>query len=508
MPRNLTPKPEEHPAAPEAPTPAATAAATAASNADTGWMATPVRALMRSTPVTANQDASIREVAVRMRDAKVSSVLLMDGDRLVGIVTDRDLRNRVLAEGLDTARPAIQVGTRDPITLPATAAAFEALLLMTERGIHHLPVVEGGRVLGMLTAGDLAQRQTASAIYLVGDISRQGDVAGLARASAQVAQLQRQLAANATPAGTSGRIITSITDAVTRRLLQLAHQQLGNAPVPYVWVAAGSQGRSEQTARSDQDNCMILDDAYDPQRDGEYFEALARFVCDGLNACGYVYCPGEMMAMTDQWRQPLARWQAYFDGWINRPEPKALMLTSVFFDLRAIAGDTALLERLRTQTLAQTRGNSLFLAHLAGNALQHRPALTWLGQLATESRGEHKGRIDLKHKGSVPVIDLARIFALAAGVPEVNTYDRLQAAARAGSLSDEAARDLTDALEVIGRIRLSHQARQTEAGIKPDNFVSPKELSSLDQRQLLEAFKVIQTLQSVLAQRYGGGSYK
>ncbi len=184
------------------------------------------------------------------------------------------------------------------------------------------------------------------------------------------------------------------------------------------------------------------------------------------------------------------------------------MLTSVFFDLRAIEGDSALLDTLRAQTLAATRGNSLFLAHLAGNALQHRPALGWLGQLSTEGTGAHRGRTDLKHKGAVPVIDLARIFALAAGAPEVNTFDRIEAAAREGTLSASAAKDLAEALEFIGRIRLDHQARQTAKGERPDNFVAPSELSNLARRQLQDAFKVIQTLQSVLQQRYGGGSYK
>lgn len=475
---------------------------------DPAWLSQPIRGLVRRSPVVIEPEGTIQQAAARMRDAKVSSVLLMRGSELLGIVTDRDLRNRVLAEGVEGTQPVQQIATLRPRTLAANAAAFEALLLMTEQGIHHLPVEENGQIIGVLTAGDLAQRQSTSAIYLVREIGRQSDIPGLARAAARVADLQRQLAASTTPASTTGRIVTSITDAVTRRLLQLAHADMGPAPIPYVWVAAGSQARREQTARSDQDNCMILDDAYDEPVHGEYFRALSRFVCDGLDACGYVHCPGEMMAMTDTWRQPLARWKAYFDQWIHRPEPKALMLTSVFFDLRTIGGEPTLLDALRAQTLAATRGNSLFLAHLAGNALQHRPALGWLGQLSTEGAGEYRGRIDLKHKGAVPVIDLARIFALAAGAPEVNTFDRIEAAAREGTLSASAAKDLAEALEFIGRIRLDHQARQTAMGERPDNFVAPSELSNLARRQLQDAFKVIQTLQSVLQQRYGGGSYK
>jgi CBS domain-containing protein len=137
-----------------------------------------------------------------------------------------------------------------------------------------------------------------------------------------------------------GQIVTAMTDALTVRLLQLAEAQLGPPPVPYAWVAAGSQARSEQTAKSDQDNCLVLDDRYDVDRDGPYFEALARQVCSGLDACGYVFCPGEMMAMTERWRQPLQRWLERFRHWIDQPEPAALMHTCVFFDMRPVHGES------------------------------------------------------------------------------------------------------------------------------------------------------------------------
>src|SRR5690606_29623248 len=149
------------------------------------------------------------------------------------------------------------------------------------------------------------------------------------------------------------------------RLIQLAEAELGPAPVDYAWVAAGSQARSEQTARTDQDNCLVLDDAFDEDRHGAYFRAFSRFVCDGLAACGYVHCPGGMMAMTDRWRQPRHRWLQYFRHWTGEPEPEALMLTSVFFDQRAVHGRAALLDELRAEVLRRTEANTLFLSHLA-----------------------------------------------------------------------------------------------------------------------------------------------
>lgn len=472
-----------------------------------GWMGTPVRALIQREPVTLPPQTTIHEAAQVMREAGVSSVLLVEQDRLNGVVTDRDLRNRVLALGLDAGRPLADIATPSPLTVSAGSAAFEALLLMTQHNIHHLPVMDGDRVVGLLTANDLARRQATSPVHLVGEVARQTTVHGLASITARVGQLQRQLAAAATSADSTGRIVTSITDAVTRRLLQLAHAQLGPAPVPYVWVAAGSQARSEQSARSDQDNCMVLDDSYEEARHADYFRELSRFVCDGLDACGYVHCPGDMMAMTEQWRQPLQRWKQYFHQWIEQPKPMALMLTCVFFDLRAIDGEAELLHTLRQDMLARTKAHSLFLAHMVSNALKHRPPLGLLGNIAPLRGGAHAGTIDLKHNGIVPVVDLARIYALAGGIAAVNTQERLAMAAQSGEISAQSARDLGEALEFLGRMRIAHQARQTHQGQSPDNHLAPQELSNFERSQLKDAFGVVQTLQSVLAQRYQGGHF-
>ncbi|MEO8652975.1 MAG: putative nucleotidyltransferase substrate binding domain-containing protein, partial [Ramlibacter sp.] len=442
-----------------------------------------------------------------MRDQRASSVLLVEQDHLFGLVTDRDLRNRVLAQGLDPERPVADIATLAPFTVQAASPAYEALLLMARHNVHHVPVMDGTRVAGMVTATDLTEQHSTSAVYLAGDIYRQSSIEGLARASARVALLQKHLAAAGASAYSAGRIITTITDAVTSRLIHLAEASLGPPPVDFVWVAAGSQARSEQTAKSDQDNCMVLDDAYDETAHGDYFRAFSRFVCDGLDTCGWIHCPGEMMAMTDKWRQPLHRWADYFRQWVDQPEPMALMLTSVFFDLRAVHGRVELLETLRQDFLRRTRGHSLFLSHLVGNALKHRAPLGYFGRIALQRGGEYAGKIDLKHNGIVPIVDLARVYALAAGVPAVNTHDRLEQAGGSGEVTAEAARDLRQALEFLGKARLVHQARQTAKGEAPDNFLSPAEISNFERSQLKDAFTVVQKLQAVLERRYGGGAY-
>ena len=470
-------------------------------------MTTPVRALVRRMPITVAPTTTIREAAQLMRDQRVSSVLIVEQGHLFGLVTDRDLRNRAVAQGIDTAQPVIDIATVAPMTMDVRKPAFDALLLMARHNIHHVPVMDGDAVAGMITATDVTEQHSTSAVYLAGDIYKQTTVEALAAAAARVRALQQNLAAAGATAYSTGHIITAITDAITCRLLQLAEAKFGPAPVDYVWVAAGSQARSEQTAKSDQDNCLVLDDSYDEARHGDYFKALSAFVCDGLDACGYIHCPGEMMAMTDQWRQPRARWAQYFRKWTAEPEPKALMLTCVFFDLRAIYGKSSLLDELRRDVLARTQGNRIFLAYMVGNALTHQPPLGLFNRMSTIRSGEHRGTIDLKHTGIVPIVDLARVYALAGGHDAVNTHDRLASAAASHEISEQSARDLRDALEFIATLRIRHQARQLGAGGSADNFLKPDELSNFERSQLKDAFAVVQTLQSVLGQRYQAGRY-
>ena len=486
--------------------PGAPAAATAPGN-DTNLLSMRLQDLIKHPPITLPPQASVLEVARTMRERGVSSVMLVEQEHLFGLVTDRDLRNRVVAEGLDLSRPAADIATLAPMTLDQRSPAFEALLLMARHNIHHVPVMDGQRIAGMVTATDLTQQQSTSAVYLAGDIHRQNTLDGLAAISQRVKALQQTLSVAHTSAYNTGHVITTITDALTRRLIQLAEAQLGPPPVDYVWVAAGSQGRCEQTAKSDQDNCMVIDDAYDPAVHGDYFKALAHQVCDGLAACGYIHCPGEMMAMTDQWRQPLRIWRQYFQHWINVPDPKALMLTTVFFDLRAVHGQHDLLQTLRQEVLARTPKQSLFLAHVVNNAQKQRPPLNLFGQISLIRSGEHAGTVDLKHQAIAPIVDLGRIYALAAGLHEVNTSDRIEKAAQMGDLSEQGSRDLRDALEFVSSQRITHQTQRMQQGLAPDNYLHLRELSNFERGHLRDAFSVIQSLQDVLGQRYQSGRF-
>jgi CBS domain-containing protein len=378
---------------------------------------------------------------------------------------------------------------------------------MTRLHVHHLPVVREKKVIGMLTATDLARHQTTNSAFLATDVRKAESVQDLANVSARLPDLQFQLANSSASALHIGEAISSITDSLTARLIELAEEKLGPAPVPYVWMCGGSQARGEQTSHSDQDNALLISDEMKPEHE-TYFEVLAKSVTDGLNACSFIYCPGDAMASNPKWRQPLSRWKKYFNTWINKPDPMALMLSSIFFDLRPVHGDKELFNELQSDILGKTRGNGIFTAYMASNALQHRPPLGFFRNFVLIHDGEHDDTFDIKHRGIVPITDIARVFALSQGLKPVNTTERIEAAAETPILSREMGENLIDALEFIASMRINHQAEQIRKGVQPDNYLAPDELSDLERRHLKDAFRVIQDMQETMNSRYQGGRFR
>lgn len=458
--------------------------------------------LMARRPVTCAPDTPVAEAARIMRDAKVSSLGVTDDGSLLGIITTRDLSNRVLAEGRDPALPVSQVMTEEPVSLPPDALGSDILHLMLERRIGHLPVVEAGRLIGMVTQTDLTRFQAVSSAVLIRDVASAETVADMAAVTARIPQLLVQLVGGNHAHEVVTRLITDIADAVTRRLLAMAEAELGPPPAPYLWLACGSQGRQEQSGVSDQDNCLMIDDGA-ADDDMEYFARLAKIVSDGLNACGYVYCPGDMMATNERWRQKVSVWREYFRRWIAVPDPEAQMLASVMFDLRPIGGAARLYQDLQDETLAAASKNSIFVAHMVANSLKHTPPLGLIRGFATIRSGEHRHHIDMKHNGVVPVADLGRVYALMGRIPAVNTRARLLAAGEAGVISASGARDLQEAFDLISSMRLENQAHLVRSGRKPDNFLAPSDLSDFERSHLRDAFVVVRTMQSAVGHNKG-----
>lgn len=458
--------------------------------------------LIKKAPITAELPVSIQQAAQLMSDSNVSSIMLTENEgKLAGILTDRDLRRRCVAKAVDVNSPVSDIMTSKLITLQSDDLVLHALMTMTRSNINHLPVVDDGEIIGMLTATDLTRHSSSNPAFITSQIRKAHSLDELKKILHRLPELQLLLANSSVSARHIGETISCITDALTARLIEMAQEEIGPEPAPFVWVAGGSQARHEQSSHSDQDNAMILSDDVSEQ-DLPYFKELANRVCDGLDTCGFVYCPGEAMASNEKWRQPLDTWTGYFKDWIEKPEPMALMLSSIFFDLRPVYGEFSLHRKLQNRILMMTQKNSMFIAHMVTNALTHRPPVGFFRTFVLIHDGEHDNTFDIKHRGIVPITDAARLLALAKGVNKVNTTERLMALAGSDALSHDMADNLIDALEFIASLRITHQAEQIRNGQETDNFVPPDGLSSLERKHLKASFEIIQDIQESLGRRY------
>ncbi|MGJ8682340.1 putative nucleotidyltransferase substrate binding domain-containing protein, partial [Paraglaciecola sp.] len=457
--------------------------------------------------VTISPDTSIQDAAIKMTELGFSCLVVVDekassepsrdeqkSHGQLGIITDKDIRRRCVAAGLSTSNPVSEIMTKDIATIDIKSNAFDALIAMTSKHIHHLPVTQCGKLAGMVSVTDLVNNEGHNAVNMTSIIHKAGTVDELVTISQLLIKLQVKLTKLGSNADHIGKSVSAITMAFTIRLIEMAEQNLGSSPVPYAWLAAGSQARQEQLAHSDQDNALIICDSMKPE-DDEWFMQLATFVSDGLAKCGFIYCPGDIMATNKKWRQPQKKWQQYFANWVDKPSPKALLNSSVFFDLSTVHGDISLLEKVRKRMLKKTKTSTLFIAHLSANAVRSKPPLGFFRDFVLIQDGKHKATLDLKHNGIAPIVDLARIYALSEGIAAVNTIDRLKQCSGTKSLTKSSAENLIDAYEFLTSVRLAHQGKLLCKELPVDNFIDPKQISKLEREHLKDAFKVIKAMQ-------------
>lgn len=467
-------------------------------------MLAPVSSVMTRNVLTVSPHVTVQQAAMAMAERRVSSTFVVDGEDLLGIVTDRDLRMRVLAAGLSNQALLSEVMTPNPESISADESLFATTLLMTQRSFHHLPVLENGRLAGVVTTSDLILARKNDPVYVVQHISRQDDVEGIQELVSSMGNLMVEWVNGGMRAAQVSQILTAISDAVTVRLIQLAEEELGAAPAPWAWLGFGSQARGEQLLGADQDNGIVIADGVSEQ-DLHWYKALAEKVCDGLALCGYKYCPGGIMASNDLWRLPLTRWKETVRSWTRTPTADAVMRVSIFFDIRALYGDRKLAESIQTVMLEAASSNSIFLAALAGNVLDNRPPLGVFRRFVVDRNGDHRDSLNIKKRGVLPVTEIARLHALAAKLSEVNTGARLQSLVDAGRMAMVDSRNLTDALHFIQGLRMDHQCGQIQRGEAVDNYINPRALPRLAKEQLRDAFTIIDEAQASVRQNYRAG---
>jgi CBS domain-containing protein len=435
-------------------------------------------------------DATIEDAARAMRDADASAALV-GRPRPTGIVTDSDLRGRVVAEGVDPTTPARQVMSRPLRTLDARTPLYGALLMMLEEDVHHVPVVRDGEVVGVVSERDLLRRQVRAPLMLLGSIESIDSPDALEGYAEGIAATAESLLAGGLEPVRIARVIASLNDALTRRLVHLAEAELGEPPCDYAWLALGSEGRMEQVLLSDQDNALAFADASEEAR--RYFEALAERVVGGLLRAGFPPCPGGYMATN--WSLSLDEWRRRFGGWVAVPGPQALLEAEVFLDFRPVSGELSLAPL--DEALLEGGRRPLFLAQFARVATKFAPPVGRLGRIRSIG-----GQVDLKRGGIAAIVLLARLHALAAGSTARSTLERLRHAAAGGALSTQASDELADAFRLLMRIRLREQLRMRAAGRAPEDRVPLGDLSPLERRWLRDALQTVALAQRSVAARF------
>ncbi|SIQ74535.1 DUF294 nucleotidyltransferase-like domain-containing protein [Marinobacterium stanieri] len=472
-------------------------------------MTAKIETLVGRDAVTLPPTASVREAAIRMSEEGVSSVLVLDEqmeeEPVVGIITDRDLRNRLITPGLSFDTPVSEIMTSELISVEYGQFVFEAMLLMLRHNVHHLPVLKKQRPLGVIAISDIIRYESQNSLFVVSSIFRAQSLEELSALKSDVSACFLRMVNEDANSQMIGTAMSVIGRSFKQRLLELGEEKLGPPPIPYCFLALGSMAREEQLIVTDQDNAMILDNRYDPDQHDEYFKALAQFVCDGLDACGYTYCNGDIMATNSRWRQPLKVWEQYFTDWIEKPTPEFLLNSSIFFDIEGVWGETRWAVMLNDLILRKARKNPRFLACMARNALQRTPPLGFFKDFVMETDGRHSNSINMKRRGTAPLADLVRVHALAIGSREHNTFDRLRDIIDSDLLPRGRGPDLRDALELIAMVRIRHQALDVEAGNEPDNNVEPENLSDFERKNLKDAFQILSNAQKFLKYRYQPG---
>lgn len=481
-------------------------------------MSTRVRKVINRLPLLIESDATARDAATRMTNENVSAALIVepaedasmaiytgaDGRQwaLCGILTDSDLRQRLVAEGRSPEEPIASLHSGELITIQSDETVQEAMLSILRNNVQHLPVLHRRRPVGLLHLSDIIRYETQSSLYLVGSILNQSSLRGLASLKHEVRTGFVRMVRDGSDSKVIGTALSAIGRSFARRILELAEEELGPPPVPYAFMVLGSMARDEQTLVTDQDNAMVLSNDYDPEQHGEYFATLAKRVSDGLATCGYAYCSGNIMATNDQWRQPQKIWRRYFTEWIDNPTAESLLHCNIFFDLDAVHGDERLVEELQDLVVNKAPLAERFLAAMARNALNRTPPLGFFRTFVMEKNGKENRSINIKRRGTAPMVDLIRIHALACGSRAQNSFDRLDDIAQTQLLTPNAVEKIRYALEFMSMARIWHHLYDVEAGREPDNNIEPENVSNSERHNLKDAFQVLSNAQSFLQFRY------
>lgn len=449
-------------------------------------------------------DTSLREAAQIINLNDSGYILIKENNRLLGIVTDRDLRREVVSGNMSADQPIRELMNSPVFTVKATSTVLDALLTMAHKGISHVPALdEDDQVVGLINAMALPQVRGRSPLSLVHQIRN-------AKLPEELNTVQKQLPSVVQGLFQEGyapehivAYVAHVNDAVLDTMIHFALQRLGPPPRAFAFIVLGSEGREEQTLSIDQDNGIVYDDAVDDQdSDAEaatYFANLGALVCTWLDQAGVRYCNGKIMANNPAWCQPISKWLSNFKGWIDNHEPKDLMHANIFFDFRMVHGEARLEHSLRDHLFVymKDRGDGFFSA-MARHLLIDPPPLGFFRNFIVEAKGKNKNTLDIKSVMNM-VVGFARLLSLQEGIRDTNTLRRLDALGAAEILEPDELASVRRAYTYMYDLRLHHQLEVLD---KPDNNINPYSLSKVDQDILRAVFAQVAALQKRIRRRF------
>lgn len=464
----------------------------------------PVKNFCNRALMTCSIDSPVVEAAALMRNRDISSIIVVDRGEPVGIFTDRDLRNKVIAPGKNPD----SLVARDIMSAPLIVVneddfLFEALYRMSRHRIHRVCVVNAdGRLTGVITDSDILNLQTRSPQKVLREIEEASDIKDLARMHLQIQDLVLHLFGIGAETPDLVTMIAHLNDHLLIRLIEILRaEKFPDLTDRFAFVVLGSEGRREQTLTTDQDNAIIFADNLSTEEMSQ-IEAFSHALIDALIGIGVPPCPGGIMAKNPFWRRSLSEWTKHVLNWMSTPTPENIMNGSMFFDIRTLYGDPSFEQKLKSRIAEQLQRTPMFLAHTAANILSFKTPLSWFGRIKTFKKGVHRGQIDIKKAGIFAVTEGIKVLALEADLLRDGTQERLQGLAKAAVLTPDQALNLKEGFDFLVFLRLRSQVNAILEGREPSNFLSLDLLNRMERERLKLALTEVQSFQDVLKRHF------
>ncbi len=466
----------------------------------------PISSIFKPNVATCPKKTTIQEAALKMSRNNISALLIKNEKQTIeGIVTDADLKHKVGTGSHLLSESVSSIMSSPLISISADSQVFEAFLAMHKNDKRHMAVYsQSGDITGIISQKDLISAQTESAYLLIKSAMSARSITEIENIHSKLEKMLFDPLRNGANPEYITRLISACSDAVINRVIAFSIEKAGPLPCRFAFLTMGSEGREEQTLISDQDNAIVFEDTKDPENTKAYFDTLAGLICDQLDRAGYSFCKGGNMAKNPKWCQPLSQWKTYFNAWIRTSNPENLLYSSIFFDFRGTFGDTALVDELKQFLINAIKNWPGFLRNLTENALHYKPPIGIFGKLLVETEGNEKGFLDLK-SAMLPIIDFTRIYAFKNGIAQTNTLTRLFRLYTRHALTNKEYMDIVRGYNYLMQLRFARQITTImDEQKKPDNYVNPRNLSSIDHILLKEIFRLIEKLQQKLGLEFTG----